>query len=63
MDQQPQGEGQGAGEEGEEGGQAVAQLDQRDDPSTATQLRWELETNLREVSHTLTQKAYLDLLH
>ena len=40
MDQQPQGEGQGAGEEGEEGGQAVAQLHQGDDPSTATQLRW-----------------------
>ena len=51
MDQQLQGEGLGAGEEGEEGGQAVAQLHQGDDPSTATQLRWgsvELDTNLRE---------------
>ena len=42
MDQEPQGEGLGAGEEGEEGGQAVAQLHQGDDPSTATQLRWGL---------------------
>ena len=53
MDQQPQGEGQGAGEEGEEGGQAVAQLDQGDDPSTATQLRWGISRAGHEPSRRL----------
>ena len=65
MDQQLQGEGLGAGEEGEEGGQAVAQLDQGDDPSTATQLRWGLSRAGHEPSQsfTMTQRAYLGLLH